>query len=106
MDGVKISVRLCDGSWFFLLMPTRSRGASFVRVNTVPPKILNSEKIEAPSGLERSKTEKHLPKAEKQRRNDILAEEAAQIFDDRISVQQKAFLCKHGKAYLFDKLWQ
>lgn len=66
-----------------------SRGASFFRVNTVPPEILNSEKLDAPSELERSKTEKHLPNAEKQRRNNILAEEAAQIFDDRISVQQK-----------------
>ncbi|XP_073063610.1 sterol 3-beta-glucosyltransferase UGT80A2-like isoform X1 [Primulina eburnea] len=66
-----------------------SRGASFFRVNTVPPEIMNSDKLDAPSGLERSKTEKHLPNTEKQRRNNILAEEAAQIFDDRISVQQK-----------------
>lgn len=66
-----------------------SRGVSFFRVNTVPPEILNSEKLDAPSELERSKTEKHLPNPEKQRRNNILAEEAAQIFDDRISVQQK-----------------
>ncbi|GFP91060.1 sterol 3-beta-glucosyltransferase ugt80a2 [Phtheirospermum japonicum] len=51
-------------------------------VNTMPPEIINSVKLELPAGLERSKTER-------QRRNSILAEEAAQIFDDRISVQQK-----------------
>ncbi|KAK6143988.1 hypothetical protein DH2020_020808 [Rehmannia glutinosa] len=59
-----------------------SEGAVFPRVNTLPPEILKSEKLELPAGLERSKTER-------QRRNNILAEEAAQIFDDRISVQQK-----------------
>ncbi|KAL3620534.1 hypothetical protein CASFOL_035446 [Castilleja foliolosa] len=56
--------------------------AVFPRVNTMPPEIINSVKLELLAGLERSKTET-------QRRNNILAEEAAQIFDDRISVQQK-----------------
>lgn len=56
--------------------------ACFPRGNTRPPEILNSGKRELPAGLERSNTER-------QRRNSILAEEAAQIFDDRISVQQK-----------------
>ncbi|KAL6502947.1 hypothetical protein OROHE_024115 [Orobanche hederae] len=54
----------------------------FPRVHTLPPEILNPGKLELPAGLERSKTER-------QRRNNILAEEAAQIFDDRISVQRK-----------------
>ncbi|KAL0461036.1 UNVERIFIED_CONTAM: Sterol 3-beta-glucosyltransferase UGT80A2 [Sesamum latifolium] len=59
-----------------------STGPIFPRVNTMPPEILNSEKLELPVGLQRSKTER-------QRHNNILAEEAAQIFDDRIPVQQK-----------------
>lgn len=48
----------------------------------MPPEILKSEKFEVPQGLERSKTER-------ERYNNVLAEEAAQIFDERISVQQK-----------------
>lgn len=48
----------------------------------MPPEIMNSEKLELPLGLERSKTER-------QSHKNVLAEEAAQIFDDRISVQQK-----------------
>ncbi|KAL0437293.1 UNVERIFIED_CONTAM: Sterol 3-beta-glucosyltransferase UGT80A2 [Sesamum radiatum] len=59
-----------------------STGPIFPRVNTMPSEILNSEKLELPVGLQRSKTER-------QRHNNILAEEAAQIFDDRIPVQQK-----------------
>ncbi|KAL0390851.1 UNVERIFIED_CONTAM: Sterol 3-beta-glucosyltransferase UGT80A2 [Sesamum calycinum] len=59
-----------------------STGPIFPRVNTMPLEILNSEKLELPVGLQRSKTER-------QRNNNILAEEAAQIFDDRIPVQQK-----------------
>ncbi|KAK6164287.1 hypothetical protein DH2020_001151 [Rehmannia glutinosa] len=59
-----------------------SVGAKFSRVNTTPPGILDSEKLKPPLVLQRSKTER-------QRHNNILAEEAAQIFDNRISVQQK-----------------
>ncbi|KAL0435504.1 UNVERIFIED_CONTAM: Sterol 3-beta-glucosyltransferase UGT80A2 [Sesamum radiatum] len=59
-----------------------SVGATVSRVNTMPPKILSSEKLEPPVVLDRSKTER-------QRHNNLLPEEAAQIFDDRISVQQK-----------------
>ncbi|KAL6564440.1 hypothetical protein OROMI_015890 [Orobanche minor] len=48
-------------------------------VHTLPPEILNPRKLELPAGLERSKTERQI-------RNNILAEEAAQIFYERISV--------------------
>ncbi|KAK7860085.1 sterol 3-beta-glucosyltransferase ugt80a2 [Quercus suber] len=53
-------------------------------VNTLPVEILNVDKLESagPIKLERSKTERH-------RHHNILAEEAAQIFDETISVQQK-----------------
>ncbi|XP_030933490.1 sterol 3-beta-glucosyltransferase UGT80A2 isoform X1 [Quercus lobata] len=53
-------------------------------VNTLPIEILNVDKLESagPIKLERSKTERH-------RHHNILAEEAAQIFDETISVQQK-----------------
>ncbi|KAK4482382.1 hypothetical protein RD792_009536 [Penstemon davidsonii] len=57
-----------------------SAGASFSGGNTIPPEILNSEK--QPLALTRSKTER-------QRNNNILAGEAAMIFDNRISAQQK-----------------
>lgn len=63
-------------------MVVGSAGAVFSRVNTMPPEILNSEKLEVPEGLERSKTER-------ERRTNVLAQEAAQIFDERISVQDK-----------------
>ncbi|CAI9107474.1 OLC1v1006836C3 [Oldenlandia corymbosa var. corymbosa] len=62
-----------------------SAGGSFSRANTLPPEILNLEKSEPPVNnirLERSKTER-------QRHRNILSEEAAQIFDDKIPVQQK-----------------
>ncbi|KAK4419469.1 Sterol 3-beta-glucosyltransferase UGT80A2 [Sesamum alatum] len=59
-----------------------SAGAAVSRVNTMPPKILSSEKLEPPLVLDRSKTER-------QRHKSLLPGEAAQIFDDRISVQQK-----------------
>ncbi|GFP83009.1 sterol 3-beta-glucosyltransferase ugt80a2 [Phtheirospermum japonicum] len=59
-----------------------SVGPNLSRVNTSPPEILNPENLKPPLVLERSKTER-------QRRNHLLAEEAAQIYDDRISVQQK-----------------
>ncbi|KAG8389107.1 hypothetical protein BUALT_Bualt02G0194900 [Buddleja alternifolia] len=59
-----------------------SGGASFSRVNTTPHEILNSEKLEPRPVLGRSKTER-------QRHNNILAEEAAKIFDNRMPAQQK-----------------
>ncbi|XP_075648588.1 sterol 3-beta-glucosyltransferase UGT80A2 [Castanea sativa] len=66
---------------------TTSSGAAsqnHSEVNTLPVEILNVDKLESagPIKLERSKTERH-------RHHNILAEEAAQIFDDSISVQQK-----------------
>ncbi|KAL2512381.1 Sterol 3-beta-glucosyltransferase UGT80A2 [Abeliophyllum distichum] len=62
-----------------------SGGWSFSRVNTMPPAILRSDILEpVPSEvkLERSRTDR-------QRRNVVLAKDAAQIFDEKISVQQK-----------------
>ncbi|KAK2986386.1 hypothetical protein RJ640_026650 [Escallonia rubra] len=56
-------------------------GRSIPRVNTLPLEILSSEKCE-PLKLERSKTER-------QRHKSVRPDEAAQIFDDKISVQQK-----------------
>ncbi|KAL8489886.1 hypothetical protein ACS0TY_025682 [Phlomoides rotata] len=57
-----------------------SSSAIYPRVNTMPPEV--SDKLELPVGLDRSKTER-------QRHNNVLADEAAQIFDDRMPVQQK-----------------
>ncbi|EYU17976.1 hypothetical protein ABFS82_14G210200 [Erythranthe guttata] len=59
-----------------------SARAIFTRVNTTPLEAMNYEKVELPSVLERSKTERRTY-------NNILSEEAAQIFDERISAQQK-----------------
>lgn len=56
--------------------------AVFTRVNTTPAKILNSVELDSPSVLERSKTDGL-------RHNNILPEEAAQIYDNSIPVQQK-----------------
>lgn len=59
---------------------------SFTRVNTLPPELLTSDKCMPPSAdfnLERSKTER--------RPNNILAEEAAQIYDDKISIKDKVY---------------
>ncbi|KAF5930614.1 hypothetical protein HYC85_031487 [Camellia sinensis] len=64
---------------------TADNGRNVPRVNTSPVEILSADVSEPPSSqvkLEISKTEKH-------RNNNILAEEAAQIFDDKIPVQQK-----------------
>ncbi|GMP90455.1 hypothetical protein CsSME_00041577 [Camellia sinensis var. sinensis] len=64
---------------------TADNGRNVPRVNTSPVEILSADVSEPPSSqvkLELSKTEKH-------RNNNILAEEAAQIFDDKIPVQQK-----------------
>ncbi|KAL3517775.1 hypothetical protein ACH5RR_020364 [Cinchona calisaya] len=60
-------------------------GGSFSRVNTLPPEILSLDKLEPPLNsvkLERAKTERP-------RHPNIFSEEAAQIFDDNIPVQQK-----------------
>lgn len=60
-------------------------GKNVARVNTLPLEGLSSDIVEALDSqptLERSKSERH-------RNNTILAEEAAQIFDNRIPVQQK-----------------
>lgn len=56
--------------------------AVFTRVNTTPAKILNCGELESPSVLERSKTDG-------QRLYNILPEEAARIYDNQISVQEK-----------------
>ncbi|KAL3647659.1 hypothetical protein CASFOL_008627 [Castilleja foliolosa] len=86
-----------------------SVGPNLSRVNTTPPEILNPENLKPPLVLERSKTER-------QTRNHILAEEAvklttpkaAQIYDDRIPVQQKLKLLnriatvKHDGTVEFD----
>ncbi|XP_028085926.1 sterol 3-beta-glucosyltransferase UGT80A2 isoform X3 [Camellia sinensis] len=66
---------------------TADNGGNVPRVNTSPVEILSADVSEPPSSqvkLEISKTEKH-------RNNNILAEEAAQIFDDKIPVQQKDY---------------
>ncbi|XP_027093720.2 sterol 3-beta-glucosyltransferase UGT80A2 isoform X1 [Coffea arabica] len=58
---------------------------SISRVTTLQPEILSLDKLEPPLNnftLERAKTEG-------QRHHNILSEEAAQIFDDKIPVQQK-----------------
>lgn len=63
---------------------------SFPRVNTLPVEFLNSEKFMPPSSqlkLERSKTEK-------QRHHNIRAEDAAQIFDDKLPIKEKLSLLK------------
>ncbi|KAL2933096.1 Sterol 3-beta-glucosyltransferase UGT80A2 [Bienertia sinuspersici] len=63
-----------------------SASRSFSRVNTLPVGKLDSGKLELdstnPTKLERSKTER-------QQHKNILASEAAQIFDNKIPVQQK-----------------
>lgn len=60
-------------------------GKNVDRVNTLPLEVLSSDIAEPRDSqptLERSKSERH-------RNNTILAEDAAQIFDNRIPVQQK-----------------
>lgn len=61
---------------------------SIPRTNSYPAEVLSSKKLESTSSqlrLERAKTETHRPRA-------ILAEQAAQIFDNNISVQQKVWI--------------
>ncbi|KAL1539616.1 sterol 3beta-glucosyltransferase [Salvia divinorum] len=59
--------------------------AVFTRVNTTPAKISNCGELEPPSVLERSKTDGL-------RLYNILPEEAARIYDNQISVQEKLSL--------------
>lgn len=63
---------------------------SFPRVNTLPVEFLNSEKFMPPSSelkLERSKTERL-------KNRNIRAEDAAQIFDDKLPIKEKLSLLK------------
>ncbi|KAK1353021.1 Sterol 3-beta-glucosyltransferase [Heracleum sosnowskyi] len=63
---------------------------SFPRVNTLPVEFLNSEKFMPPTSelkLERSKTER-------QKHHNIRAEDAAQIFDDKLPIKEKLSLLK------------
>uniref|UniRef100_A0A2P2KYH8 Transferase transferring glycosyl groups n=1 Tax=Rhizophora mucronata TaxID=61149 RepID=A0A2P2KYH8_RHIMU len=65
-------------------------GRSVSEINTSLEKMSSVHKYESTSGqlkLEKSRTER-------QRNHDMLAEEAAQIFDDKISVQKKLKLLK------------
>ena len=58
---------------------------SFPRVNTLPVEFLNSDKFMPPPSqlkLERSKTER-------QKHHNIRAEDAAQIFDDKLPIKEK-----------------
>ena len=63
-------------------------GWNFPRVNTLPTEISKDDKLE-PTGhhlkLEKSKTERQ------NRHGNLCAEDAAQIFDNRIPVQQKVY---------------
>ena len=63
-------------------------GQNFPRVNTLPSEMSKDDKLEPTWGqlkLERSKTERH------NRHGNLCAEDAAQILDDRIPVQQKVY---------------
>ncbi|KAI9180715.1 hypothetical protein LWI28_007463 [Acer negundo] len=64
---------------------SENSGRSISKVNTLPVEVSSSDKLEPTSSqlnLERAKTESH-------RLRNILAEEAAQIYDNKISVEQK-----------------
>lgn len=61
---------------------------SLAQVKTLPAEVSNSETVKSTSGqdnLERSRTDRHKPQ-------NILAKEAAEIFSDKIPVQQKVSL--------------
>ena len=63
-------------------------GQNFPRVITLPSEMSKDDKLEPTWGqlkLERSKTERH------NRHGNLCAEDAAQILDDRIPVQQKVY---------------
>lgn len=68
-------VTICD--WNFVCSGAGSKNLS--EVNTIPV-----EKLESVGQIKLARS-----KTERQRHNNILAEEAAQIFDDKISVEQK-----------------
>lgn len=70
----------------FLYLGIAGRSMSKLNTSRVEmPGINQSERTSSQLKLERSKTER-------QKHQNIRAEEAAQIFDDKISVQQKVFL--------------
>ncbi|KAI7984084.1 Sterol 3-beta-glucosyltransferase UGT80A2 [Camellia lanceoleosa] len=64
---------------------TADNGRNVPRINTSLVEILSADVSEPPS----SQVKLEISKTEKYRNNNILAEEAAQIFDDKIPVQQK-----------------
>lgn len=71
--------------WVLVIHYAGLPGQIFPRVSTLPPEILSSYKPDQFSSqlkLERSKTDRP-------RRNDLRPEEAAQFYDEKISVQQK-----------------
>ncbi|KAK4407316.1 Sterol 3-beta-glucosyltransferase UGT80A2 [Sesamum angolense] len=63
-----------------------SVGATVSRVNTMPPKILSSEKLEPPLVLDRSKTER-------QRHNNLLPEEAARFLMTNFCTAEDSVSC-------------
>ncbi|KAI7982583.1 Sterol 3-beta-glucosyltransferase UGT80A2 [Camellia lanceoleosa] len=69
----------CQSTW------TADDGRNVPRINTSLVEILSADLSEPPS----SQVKLEISKTEKYRNNNILAEEAAQIFDDKIPVQQK-----------------
>lgn len=71
---------------FYFLNPGIS-GRGVYKVNTLPIEISNLDKLESISGLGQLKLERS--KSERHRHYNIRSEEAAQIFDDKISIQQK-----------------
>ncbi|KAF4386972.1 hypothetical protein G4B88_024544 [Cannabis sativa] len=82
-DGNRIEVESGEAS----VNSPGTSGRSGVKINTLPMEISNSDKIESSAGplkLERSRTERH-----RHNNNNLLSEDAAQIFDDKLSVQQK-----------------
>ncbi|KAG6422344.1 hypothetical protein SASPL_118912 [Salvia splendens] len=84
IDSLKLELSLCSSYYEFGWVN------EFVNLwlividggNTMPPEILKSEKLEVLQGLERSESER-------ERCVNARAEEAAQIFDERIPVQEK-----------------
>ena len=85
-DCVKVFgyVLYIHGTLFFFLN-SGIYGRSIQKTNTLPREISNIDKFESNSGqlkLERAKTERPI-------HHNIGSEEAAQIFNDKISAQQK-----------------
>lgn len=87
------TIWLCNFMMLIFLNPGIS-GRGVHKVNTLPIEISDIEKYESTSGsdqfkLERSKTES------RHRHYSFRSEEAAQIFDDKISVHQKVPSANH-----------